>query len=82
MKKIFILALLTVFAIGAYAAGGKNQTKESNPNVLDDGDTQAFYPPGVDTSVCTNVPAPDQSGVVVSFCEAAFLSEPVIIISK
>lgn len=56
---------LVAFSVGVVAQGGKEQVK--NP-IFEDG-CVATIPPGFDLESCEEVPAPDQAGVEVFFCD-------------
>ena len=64
-SSVVISLLFSLFAFAVFAAGGQNQTQ--NP-IFGDNCVETI-PPGLEDTTCEEIPAPDQSGVRVLFCD-------------
>ena len=59
MKILNIIAVIILFTSVAIASGGKNQIN-GGPTIAE---------PNIDLSDCDRIPAPEQSGIAVYYCE-------------
>ena len=76
MKKVIaVFTLLMATAGFVYASGG--QVRFGNPVIDQDGCVLSI-PEGIDIEDCQLIPAPDQSGVAVYFCDGIELTATLV----
>ena len=73
MKTLSFLAFLIFSLSSTIAIGGGGKVK--NPVIIDEDTECAMVITGIDTDKCLEVPATDQSGIVVFNCQVTIICQ-------